>query len=359
LNHKDSSWIGASAFSTIVFIIIISLGILFTSLIFIIRNMQLTVISADQSPEGLLYASSLSADLLPAVFIGLSMPENSRHDALFHDIQTRVARFNTTNGTSFTVQLSSLSDRLNVNSIDYRLLDSEAARQYLPSNFDPEFFRDYREETGFTTNIDLYEPIFRDAIESAMFTGYGYFNINVSYPESVGDLALYRTGDGNFAANVIDDINDKLRTGTLWEQSDVNQLFQSYVQDMHSLAGTRPMMNVNFISAEALHTVLFYEYGREAIEEFRTAENEILLLRERQVIDANLLSDILQMEKVKEDHPLAERILSHLGTISWFWKLKVENENGQGMEYIFFRHQIDDNNVKFQIIGQQTLVPLN
>jgi hypothetical protein len=75
LNHKDSSWIGASAFSTIVFIIIISLGILFTSLIFIIRNMQLTVISADQPPEGLLYASSLSADLLPAVFIGLSMPE--------------------------------------------------------------------------------------------------------------------------------------------------------------------------------------------------------------------------------------------------------------------------------------------
>jgi len=83
-------------------------------------------------------------------------------------------------------------------------------------------------------------------------------------------------------------------------------------------------MNVNFIDPLILEAILSYPWNGESVDNYLVLKNNILNARNTYEVTEEKLSNLLNC-----DQEIRNRMLRYLGTSSWFWKLKIEDDEYQ------------------------------
>lgn len=328
---RQSPWTGAV--SPIIFIFVLVIALLMWAAGMGLRSLQREYTSVrmkeDQTKsmrEDFLYG--MSEALLPVLYEALAPLPNSPHGDL-EDAMNRAAAEQigeSTDAEQFSWDVEDISSRLPMNWVHPKLLEQDELSSLFQDGAGSGAFRDARGELGPVLDFQAGygELLSREAVET-LTSAYAPANINVSYPDSIRQLAQIRTGDSSFADRLFERIQQGLIDRTIWKEEELSELLNPYTEQLQGLMTTRGMMNVNYVPEEILLAVLYYPYGDESIPEFRGAFDEILTLRKRQAIDEVLLKDMLSLEEVLEDRPLAQRVIGYLGDCSWFWKLSLHS----------------------------------
>lgn len=345
----ERSWQGA--ISPIVFIFVLVIALLMGAAgigMRFIQHEHIAFASAaaqkQSSSEPVLY--EVAEALLPVLYESLAPLPNSPHGELEEAMDGALTRIlndmNDKMGQApdreqLVWKLKDISSRLPVNWVHPKLLDQDDLSFIFRDGAGSEMFRDMRAESGPIVDIQPhYTDLFSQDALGTLVTAYAPANINVSYPDSIRQLAELRSGDSSFADQLFEQIQEGLTEKTVWKERDMPRLLSPYGEELQGLVTTKGTMNVNYIPEEILRAVLYYPYGNESIAEFRRAYDEILTLRERQSVDNMLLKDMLSLEEVTEDHPLAERVLGYLGDRTWFWMFTLESGD-LSLEILFVR----------------------
>lgn len=214
----------------------------------------------------------------------------------------------------YSVALEDLSSRIGINWVRKEVLADLGA---LKPGVAAEELQQYREDSGLHLDPGSYERFVAAPDLEALFTTYGWFNLNISDEFALRKAALARTSDLALA----EDLRGRVQQARMRKSPEeplrligsdeiAGFLGPAYGQ-LHPIVGADPAMNVHFVP-ERIVEALFRHYNAD-----KTAGEQILADRAGHEIDAERLNGLLG--EAAENTPLAH----YLGVRTWFWRIAV------------------------------------
>jgi hypothetical protein len=214
----------------------------------------------------------------------------------------------------YSVVLEDLSSRLGINWVGKDLL---ARLEVLNPGVTPQDVQQYREDTGLHLDPAAYARFVSPQSFDALFTTWGWFNVNVADEFALRKAALARTGDLALAEDLRDRVQRARirRTPTdplhlIGPDEIADFLGPAYAQ-VDPVIGAEPAMNVHFVPARVVEALAALYNVDKAVSD------RILAERATREIDARQLKDLLGDGAVRT--PLAH----YLGVRTWFWRVAV------------------------------------
>ena len=215
-------------------------------------------------------------------------------------------------------ELSDVSSRINPNWVRSVFFERTDLKKFLLNGVSPDMLKEHRTEKGYVMDIyssysELIDP---EALET-LFTPYSYINVNTAYEYVLKDMYELLTGDSGGAAGFHSFITSALSEKHIITETELLTTAGSDYEAIYPIISTLPEMNVHFVPEFILEQVLSYPYGGEGIENSSSILNTLLSLRMSGEITTEDLHGLIETEG------LQERVFHHLGTKTWFWKVKI------------------------------------
>jgi hypothetical protein len=243
---------------------------------------------------------------------------DSVHDIIWREIQFCQV-------PEASISLEDISSRLNPNWMMRTLFSKTKFSQLLNSDKTPDDLQAYREKQGLSVNIkEHYLDFFSEENLEKYFTGYSYFNINITDEFVLKTIYAQRTGKTeseaeNFRLRVQ---NKRLAQNPL-ERLILNKDLQHFLSDdydaLFPVINSEPLFNVNFVDKEILEEIIKYPYPDQG--ENRKIDTHVLawILSEREnreLTEKDLKTKITPKYEKR-------RIEQFLGAKTWFWKISI------------------------------------
>ena len=231
------------------------------------------------------YARDALSELADSPYDDLDLPENALTYIFEED-----------DGAVYTVELTDVSSRINLNHIDFGILMNDDLKEELGLYVDKAGLESLRESVGLSSDfIRDYGFLFSPEVYRDYMSHYGWYNIDVSVPSSLQKIYTVRTG------------------------SEADEEGSQY-GELSPLINGEPLYNIYFLQdgvTEAL--VHYYLKDRDKTDRNKIAE-DLIETKYLQSLTVDEIKNIIAPENEGE-----EKILEYLGTITWFWKCRVRS----------------------------------
>jgi hypothetical protein len=238
------------------------------------------------------------------------------------------------------VRLEDVSSRLGLNWIRKEVLaDSGALR---PGRSAQEV-QQHREDAGLWQNLDSgYGQFVREETLEALFTAYGWFNVNVTDEFVLRSVHRVRSGDPGSAERFHAAVQQaRARKLVIAPGQLEGFLGPDAYGVLFPVVNAEPALNLHFVPERVLE-ILFAHYKLPA-----TGVRAILDARRAAEVSAAGREQLLGGESSKS--PLAP----YLGLRTWFWHLTVTSAGGR-LEWIVARVPRQDDAPEFRIVQERT-----
>jgi len=236
------------------------------------------------------------------------------------------------------ITLEDISSRLNPNWMIRTLFSKTEFKDLLNPDKSPDDLQSFREKQGLSVNINYhYRDFFSEENLEKYFTGYSYFNINLSDEFVLAAVFMERTGKSeneaeNFRLNVQNHrlAQDPLKRLIL--HKDLEQFLKQDFELLYPVINAHPLFNVNFIDKDILKEIINYPYPDQG-ENKRispTLTSWILDQREQQELTEKDLKNTIKPRYEKA------RIGQFLGAKTWFWRITIA-KNSSALVWIVAR----------------------
>jgi hypothetical protein len=218
----------------------------------------------------------------------------------------------------YTVNISPVSDRINLNFTRKNVFDKTAlSLLFMPGKTSADL-RQYREDYGFFLSPSAYGEFFIPANLDRYFSCYGWANINLLDEFAARGLARSLTGSDETAERLRGTIETLLLDRRIASPGDLRMLFGINYRELFPFVNAEPLININHADPDLLRELLAYpDYGVDSPE---GRLSEILARREGEGITRAGIPRILD---VAPENPL----LHYLGSVTWFWEITVTGKN--------------------------------
>lgn len=299
------------AFTSFQFLIIIlTLSVLVSAAGIILRSNRLYIQKQIQNKERRQAVESCISDILQ-VLSSDSSPESDTQQDLFW-------KLNETELDECKITISSLSSRLDVNFIPPSLFTETGLCNLFISPGSPELMERQKETNGLFFRYNDISDFINEDNFNKYFTTYSWPNFNISDDIAIETFLVHMINESSadsFARKREDFLKNKQTMQSFTEY----KLFCGVnFEQVSSFVMLSPVMNVNFMDRDILSEILNYpEFGisgawdkASRIESTATGSG----------IQDNDLVNILGV-------PKTNKIYYYLGTVTWFWEIKVQKEN--------------------------------
>jgi hypothetical protein len=214
----------------------------------------------------------------------------------------------------YEVTLEDLSSRLGINWARKELM---ADMGVLVPEASADGLQQYRQETGLHLDPSRYLAFVGQADLEALFTTWGWLNVNIADEFALRQAALARTGDLALAEDLRSRVQqarirkkptDPLR---LIEPDGLDAFLGPALAPLAPIVCAEPAMNVHFAPERVVESLVHHYNAGESLAALLIGE------RERRELDAQALKGLLGV--AAEKTPLAH----YLGVRTWFWRLAV------------------------------------
>ncbi len=241
----------------------------------------------------------------------------------FHDDIWNQIRFCEIEGAKIT--LEDISSRLNPNWMQRTLFTRTAFIKLLGSYKTADDLQAYRQKNGLSADIPThYAAFFSPENLEKYFSGYGYYNINVSDEFVLETVYCERTGkteaEGESFRMLIH--NRRLNRDPLKRlvlAKDLHNFLKSDFPVLYPIINAQPLFNVNFVDKDILREIINYPYPDQGKKKRLSPSltDWILDQREKRELTEKDLENT-----IKPRYKNA-RIGQFLGARTWFWKLSI------------------------------------
>ncbi len=261
--------------------------------------------------------------------------ESAAADSLYDDIWNRI-QFCEIEGAK--IGLEDVSSKLNPNWMMRTLFTRTNLHHLFSHGKSADELQEFRQKQGVSVNIGAH---FRDFFSpenlEKYFSGYGYFNINVSDEFVLATVYSERTGKSEAEAESFRLLvhNRRLQKNPLKRLVPSGQLHEFLKDDyeaLYPIINAEPLFNVNFVSEDILREIINYPYTDQGEDKHinPTVADWIIHMREqRELTETDLENTIKPRYKTA-------RIGQFLGTRTWFWKITIAGEQA-ALEWIVAR----------------------
>jgi hypothetical protein len=217
-------------------------------------------------------------------------------------------------GNDYTVNITPVSDRLNLNFTRKNIFDrTSLSLLFMPGKTSADL-QQYREDNGLFLSPSAYEGLFLPANLERYFSCYGWANINLADEFAARSLARSLTGSDSAAERLRGTIETLLLDRRAASPGDLRTLLGIDYNELFPFVNAEPLMNINHIDPDLLREILACpDYGVESPE---ARLSDVLARREAEGIAR---ADIPLVLGVPPDSP----ILHYLGSVTWFWEISV------------------------------------
>lgn len=259
----------------------------------------------------------------------------------------------------YSIILEDISSRLGINWIRQELFETLKENDFsVKQGVEYEDLHNIRENTGIHINIETaYKDIAEEDQLNTFFTGYSFFNINISNEFVLADLYEIRTGNNpeSFRMKIH---NARLKKGDEdpehIKKDELKDFLNEDFGSLFPIINTEPVINIHFAD-DVIVKDLFLHYD---IENAETKTENIMNTRETEELTEDMLKNIIDAD---EEEYKQLFIYQYLGIKTWFWKIEISKEdieNSPKLQWIIARvpqyEEDEDNDIlKYRILEKK------
>jgi hypothetical protein len=227
------------------------------------------------------------------------------------------------------ITLEDISSRLNPNWMMRTLFSKTEFTNLLNSDTSPDDLQAYREKQGLSVDINPhYLDFFSEENMEKYFTGYSYFNINLTDEFVLAQVFRQRTGKSeseaeNFRVRVQQRrlAEDPLKRLVL--NKDLEQFLKQDFGRLYPVINAHPLFNVNFIDKEILEEIINYPYPDQGKNKHISPALTSWIIEQREQRE---LTEKDLKNTIKPRYEKA-RIGQFLGAHTWFWRITITKQS--------------------------------
>jgi hypothetical protein len=274
-----------------------------------------------------------------------SAAADSRHDDIWNRIQ-----FCEIEGAK--IGLEDVSSRLNPNWMMRTLFTRTKMHNLFSYGKTADELQQFRQKQGISVDIaSHYRDFFSPENLEKYFSGYGYFNINVTDEFILATVYRERTGktEGEAEGFRLLVHNRRLEKEPLKRIIPAGRLREFLRDDyeaLYPIINAEPLFNVNFVPEDILREIITYPYTDQGDNKHinPAAADLILQMREqRELTEKDLENTIKPRYK-------NARIGQFLGARTWFWKITIAGDHAA---LVWIVARIPDDQAQSVIIQNQ------
>lgn len=148
-----------------------------------------------------------------------------------------------------SVEFRDISSRIDLNFIDFTLFKRAGFNRLLKPGVGWQDLENFREESGFTSNIKIYRSFFTDDTDfDRLFTPYSIPNINTMSDLSLKQLYMELTENEFKSDSLMEYIQNKRKNRDLINEEELEKLFLIYGRILENRVSVIPGWNKNRVS---------------------------------------------------------------------------------------------------------------
>ena len=230
-----------------------------------------------------------------------------------------------------TIRLEDISSRFYLNSLEKKMIRDTEIHSFLLPGMGADAFQQDREDHGFAVDARArFKHLFKDEFLQSYATSWGYWNINTADEFSLARVFADITGDQAAAELFHNKVRERRRTLNLIHPDELEAFIGVHLfHKVFPLISAFPSINLHFAPIWVLKQILSYPAFRVQAPE--ALARELILLRDSRPIAQEELYNLIPVREKDENGKVIlpkeqNRLFAYLGTVSWFWRISVEND---------------------------------
>jgi hypothetical protein len=225
--------------------------------------------------------------------------------------------------------LTDISSRFDLNSLRKNMIRGSQIREYLKPGVDADAFQQDREENGFGVEPERrFGEFFEEEFLLRFAARRAYWNINTADEFTLKKIFELRTLDSFAADEFHTAIREKLSARELISPVDLEAFIGTPgFQRLFPTVNAFPSINVNLAPSWVLEQLISYSAFR--VLSPAAACRNIIALRKIRPLSSEDLIRLIVLEPNEEGElvpPERNRLFAWLGTVTWFWEIRIEKK---------------------------------